>query len=117
MSIENALQALTVAVEANTAALKGGGTPAAAAGDKATPKPRGKPSVKSTHSRSELVAVMSELREAQGASVAKALIKEVGGSDKLADVPDANVDALFEAGKKALGNDEDEGSNGAGDGL
>jgi hypothetical protein len=113
MSIENALQALTVAVEANTAALKGG-APAAATGDKPTTKARGKAGVKPSHSRSELVAVMSELREAQGASVAKAMIKEVGGSDKLADVPDANVDALFEAGKKALGNEDE---NGSGDGL
>jgi hypothetical protein len=129
MSIEALIGTLIEAVEANTFTLRklvanGGATSAAESGS-ATPedKPaRGRPPKnnggggKPAHSRSELTAVMSELREAQGVKVAKDLIKSVGKSDKLNDVPDGNVDALFLAAKKALG--EEEGAEeAAGDGL
>lgn len=69
---------------------------------------------KPTHTRAELTAVMNELKESKGASVAKGLIKEVGGSDKLAEVADAKIDELVKAAKEALaeGDDGDDGDDG-----
>lgn len=119
MSLEQALAANTAALEANTAALKGGaaagkteaaaGKTEAAAKGKASPKEK-----KPEHTRAELTAVMNELKEAKGASVAKGLIKEVSGSEKLAEVPDSKIDALFDAAKEALGGGDDDGEEGDG---
>lgn len=122
MSIEEAMQALTSALNANTSALKGApATPATPAGNdrpaaRGRPRADGKAAAKPSHSRSELVAILSDYREKHGVPAAKKLIKDVGGADKLVDVPDANVDALFNAADEALaGNGGDTAD--AGDGL
>lgn len=93
MSLEEKIAALTAAVEANTAALKAGGGAKAGTGSS---------SPASKHTRAEMQAAMNELKEKKGAPEAKALIKEVGGVDKLADIPDDKIDACFDAAKKKL---------------
>lgn len=112
-----ALVALAAAATALAAAIPGDGEAAPAGSDKPAGKSTGKTTTtkaKPTHTRAELTAVLNELKENKGASVAKELIKSVGKSDKLAEVADANIDALFDAAKEALGGEEPEEEN---DGL
>ena len=66
-------------------------------------------------SRADLNAALTEVKEQKGASVAKGLIKSVGKSDKLGEVEDQYVDALFAAAKKELG--DEAGDDDAGDDL
>lgn len=109
MSLEEALKANTAALEANTAALKGAaaGKPAAASTDK--PKADSKP--KSEHTRAEMQTALNEVKEKFSPADAKAIISETGGVVKLADIPDAKIDAVYEAAKKKLaaeaGGDDD----------
>lgn len=106
-----AASALATAIGGEGAADTAAEKPAAGKGGKA-----GKTSTaeKPKHTRAELTAVMNELKESKGASVAKGLIKEVGGSDKLAEVADSKIDELVKAAKEALaeGDDGDEGDDG-----
>lgn len=110
MSIEEALSKLTAAVEANTAALLGGGKSAAApAGEKAasTTKPSKPAGYTAQHSHEEMAAALGEVKEKFGAPAAKAIIKEVGGKDKMAEITDPKaIDATYDAAKAKL---EDEG--------
>lgn len=122
MSLEQKIEALTAAIEANTAALlKSGGKPAAAAktdsddAEKpaAAAKKTAKPAkVESEHTREEMQAALGELKEATDAATAKAVISKHGGVAKMAEIPDDKIDAVYEAAKKALedaagGEDED----------
>lgn len=129
-----ALQANTAAVEANTLALKSGGTvntistgsddgaakaksdadAAAAAKAKADKKAadakakadaEAKPKAKRT--REELASAMGLMKEKKGTPAAKALIKEVGLSEGLANVAEENIDALYDAATKAVADDEE----------
>ena len=92
MSLEQKIEALTAAIEANTAALlKSGGKPAAAAktdsddaekpaaAAKKTTKPA---KVESEHTREEMQAALGELKEATDAATAKAVISKHGGVAK-----------------------------------
>ena len=110
MSIEEALSKLTAAVEANTAALLGGGKSAAApAGEKAasTTKPTKPAGYTAQHSHEEMAAALGEVKEKFGAPAAKAIIKETGGKDKMAEITDPKtIDAVYDAAKAKL---EDEG--------
>lgn len=110
MSLEAALAANTAALEANTQAILKGGTAAAstaAAGKTAKAGKAETAAPASKHTREELAAALNSLKEAKGAPVAKALIKSVGGVDKLADVPEAKIDALFDAaGEKEVEEDD-----------
>lgn len=107
MSLEQAIQALTAAVEANTAAVKAGGG-ASAGGTTTTKKETKKEEVKKpTKTREELAAVMGKVKEAKTKEVAQALIKDVGKSDKLAGVAEELIDELFAAAEKKLA-EEDE---------
>lgn len=122
-SIEQLIAANTAALIANTAALTAaaGGSTAAAADKPAADKPAATTTRKTTTkkaadaeapktSRTDLAAALNEVKEQKGASVAKALIKEHGKSDKLAEVADANVDALYAAAKEELGEGDDDGA-------
>lgn len=105
MTLEASIDALTKALEANTAALKGGGA--------------GKPAGTSTgttsgytpkHDRSKMNAIVEEVREKFGLPVAKELIKAVAGVDKRAEITDAAmIDKVYEAAaaklKEDAGND------------
>ena len=108
MSIEEALSKLTAAVEANTAALLGGAKAAAPASEKAASTGKSKPAAyEAKHSHEEMAAALGEVKEKFGAPAAKAIIKETGGKDKMAEIVDPKaIDAVYDAAKAKL---EDEG--------
>lgn len=108
----------TFATEAEAAAwLSGSGTtntPAPAAEKAAAPAPAPKPAAKaaakkpaSEHTKEEMVAALTELRDTKGKDAAKAVIKDVGGVEKMADIPDDKTDAVYEAAKAAMTADDD----------
>lgn len=100
MSLEESIVKLAAALDANTAALKAAGTaaPAAAATKPAATKPAAAPAAaKPKHSREELAAAAGAYKEKTDATQAKALIAEHGKAEKLKDVADANLDALYDA--------------------
>lgn len=123
MSIEKALEDLKAAIDANTAALlkvtgetissppetaekpaaegkRGPGRPPKADKEE-TKKPSGV-------DRSAMQAALNEVKEAKGVAEAKRLIKEEGGVDKMADIPDGKVQAVYDAAKAIMeGGDED----------
>lgn len=120
MSLETEIQTLTTAVEALTAAIKAGGVAAPAgtttaaadapAPEKKTRKAKEEPEVtktkeepKSKYTRDDMIAALNEVKEKKGVAEAKELIKSKGGVDKMADVPEAKIDAVYEAAKAALG--------------
>ena len=95
-----------------------GAADGAAAGKTTTGKTTTKTTTKTEGpktSRADLNAALTEVKEQKGASVAKGLIKSVGKSDKLGEVEDQYVDALFAAAKKELG--DEAGDDDAGDDL
>lgn len=99
----DALIAHTAALTAHTAALTGGTSGAAASTAKTESKPAAgakttpKTTVKKGATREQATSALTTLKEAFGADEAKALVKDIGGAAKLADVPDENLDALFKA--------------------
>lgn len=117
MSIEQLIQDLTAAINANTAALTGGAA-TAKGGDEAAAKPGRK--AKSTeeapakskgyeakHTKAEAQAAANEVKENKGVAAAKAIISELGFS-KLAEIEKPeDIDRLYEACQKALAEDED----------
>lgn len=104
MSLEQAIAANTAAVEALTAAIKAGG--GASTSGKAPKETKTADKVKPAHSREELAAMMGKVKAEKGAEVAKALIKSDGKSDKLAEVAEENIDALFAAAEAKLAEEE-----------
>lgn len=116
MAIEETLVRIAVALETLVAASQAGGSAAASvsaekpAGKAATGKAatgkttKVEPEVKQLpkNSEEELAALAAKLKEAKGAAPVKALIKSVGGVDKLAEVPAENRDALCDAIESAL---------------
>lgn len=107
MSIEQKIEALTAALEANTAALKaaGGTTAAAPAATKPaaaakTVKEPAKPACVNT--REAMQALLKKVKEEKSADDAKGIIKEVGGVEKMADIPEDKIDAVFDAATAAL---------------
>ena len=111
MSIEEALSKLTAAVEANTAALLGAGGKAAAPAastEKAASasKPAKAAAYEAKHSHEEMAAALGEVKEKFGAPAAKAIIKETGGKDKMAEITDPKtIDAVYDAAKAKLEDD------------
>jgi hypothetical protein len=110
----------TFTTEAEAAAwLSGTGTtntpaPAPVAEKAAAPAPATKPTAKpaakkpaSEHSKEEMVAALTELKDTKGKDAAKAVIKDVGGVDKMADIPDDKIDAVYEAAKAAMTAEDD----------
>ena len=72
--------------------------------DKGTTKPEAKKpdakkeeTAKPKHSRDEVNAALVKLKDDCGGDVAKAIIKDVGGVNKMADIPDDKLDAVFKA--------------------
>lgn len=106
MSIEQKIDALIAALEANTAALKAGGAAAPAAGKpaatsttktvKETPKPA------STNTREAMQALLKKVKEDKSSDEAKAIIASAGGVEKMADIPEDKIDAVFAAATAAL---------------
>lgn len=115
MSLEQKIEALTVAVEALTAAMKGG---APAAGKAATPAPAAakttKAEYKAEHTADQMKAALTKVKETLGTGEAKAIIKDVGKADKMADITDPKlIDACYKAATAKLeeqsGGDDDDG--------
>ena len=111
MSLEESILKLVAAIEANTAALGVVPAPSKAAApstEKAasTSKPA-KAAYEAKHSHEEMAAALGEVKEKFGAPAAKAIIKETGGKDKMAEITDPKtIDAVYDAAKAKL---EDEG--------
>lgn len=59
--------------------------------------------------REELTKVMNDVKEELGAPVAKKLIKDIGGVERLAEVDDEDIKELFDAATKKLGAASDKG--------
>ena len=109
----------TFATEAEAAAWLSGtsaaAAPAPAAEKAAAPAP--KPAAKAAapkkpaneHSKEEMVAALTELKDTKGKDAAKAVIKDVGGVDKMADIPDEKIDAVYSAAKAAMEDGGDDG--------
>lgn len=123
MSLEQKIEALTAAIEANTAALKaaGGTTAAPAAEDKAekttkaakTTKAEKPAGYEAKHTKDQATAAVNEVKEKLGVAQAKAIIKKCG-AEKLSEITSAEgIDKLYELSKEALG--ADEGSDDSGD--
>jgi hypothetical protein len=91
----------TKAAETKPAAAGKGGKAAAAKKDDA---PKG-PTVE------EMQAALGKVKEEQGAAAAKAIISDVAGVAKMAEIPADKVKAVFEAATKALAGDDDTGTD------
>ena len=81
-----------------------GPAPAAAAKPAAKAAPK---KAASEHTKEEMVAALTELRDAKGKDVAKAVISEHGGVEKMADIPDDKIDAVYAAAKAAMEDGDD----------
>jgi DNA replication initiation complex subunit (GINS family) len=141
MSLEQHLHTLSASVEANTVAIKALiaklGTTATTAAEpaktekadkadkaetskpttttKSTSKPKEDDRPKSEHTRQEMTAALNEVKEKFGAADAKAIIKSAGKVDKLAEIKDELIDAVYAAAKVKL--DGEEAGGDEGDGL
>lgn len=104
MSLEQKIEELTAAVTALTAAMKGGAAPAAAKAEKASgAKAEKAADYEAKHSREEMQAALGEVKEKCGTPAAKAIIKDVGGVDKMAEITDPKViDKVYDAAKAKL---------------
>lgn len=67
---------------------------------------------KPKHTKQEMVALLSELSDKKSKTVAKEIINEVGGVDKMKDIPADKYDAVVEAAEAALNDSgEDQGED------
>ena len=136
MSLEQALAANTAALEANTAALLKGAVAAVVTGEKATTttttttstgtgstaKEKATPAKEkatatkektaaSKHSREDMVAALTEVKEKFDVESTRALFQK--HAEKMKDIPDSAIDEIYLAAKEKLA----EGEGGEGDGL
>lgn len=111
MSLEQKIEALTVAVAALTAAM-GSATPATTGGastGKTKPAKEEAKGYTPKYTVEQMQAALSELKDKAGAPVAKGIVKEVGGKDKMAEITDPEtVDKVYEAAKAKLKAHEDD---------
>lgn len=118
--LEQKIDELISALKDNTAALLGGksvttvNTNTTATTTKAD-KPAGgkagkadKAAPASKHNRDEVMALAQTYAQGGNGPAAKALIQEIGGASKMADVAESKLDALFDAFTKALAPSESE---------
>jgi hypothetical protein len=99
MALEDLLTKLIASLDANTAAVKGGGsstgTKAAATGTKAAASGK-------TIQFDEVKAAAAKVMDKQGKPFTKKMIKDVGGANELATVKPEKYGALMAAFEKAL---------------
>lgn len=107
MSLEQALQANTEALNALVAALKGAKIASGGEATKAE-KPTKTEAAKPKHTREELDTVLATFKDKFGVEKVKGLIKEVGGVEKKADIPDSKLDAVVIAAKDKIKAAEDD---------
>lgn len=116
MSLEDAINKLTAAVEANTAAVKGAvAKPAADAAAGKETKAKEAKETKAAKPKNDLAAVnaaLEKVKDAQGVPAAKKIISEVGGVAARKDIPESKYDEVVAACAKALegegGGEEDD---------
>lgn len=118
MSLEQNIIALTEALTANTAALLGGGKPAAAGKATTEKAAAGKTAAAKTskYTEQDVKDAAVKIVDAQGKPAAKKLIKDAGKADAMADIKPENREAFIDACEAALAGDGDGGDD-AGDGL
>lgn len=75
----------------------------AAAAAKAKEDAEDKPARGKKVTREDLTKLMNDVKEELGAPVAKKLIKDIGGVERLAEVDDDDIKELFDAATKKLG--------------
>lgn len=125
MSLEQALALNTAALEANTAAILGKGgstaktesTGKAEKGETATSKTTGKTTTKkkaSEHTREDMQALLTELKEKKDTAAARTIINDVAGVKKMDEIPDDKIDAVVAAAKEALAEEDDSDDDGDG---
>ena len=85
-----------VAASSTAAVDKGVTKPAAAKAEKAE-KAEKKETAKPKHTRDEMNAALVKVKDDLGKEYAAAIIKEVGGVAKMADIPDDKIDAVYDA--------------------
>lgn len=103
MSLEDKIAALIAAVEANTAALKGG-----AGKSSSTSTASASSGYKPKHDASKMAAALNEVKEKHGIREAKKIVMEVGGAAKMSEITGPEtIDMVYEAAKKRL--EEEEG--------
>lgn len=85
--------ALAAAASSTATVDKGVTKPTAAKAEKAEKKEAAKPK----HTRDEMNAALVKVKDDLGKEYAAAIIKEVGGVAKMADIPDDKIDAVFDA--------------------
>lgn len=109
MNLYELIANLTAAIEANTAAIQGkAGTAASTSSTTAattTTAGKGKKVTTKGPTREEVNAKVNEVKEALGATEAKALIAKTGAA-KLADVPEIKLADLFKLATDALSADD-----------
>lgn len=109
MSIEQALAALTAALEANTAALGGAkAAPAAGKTDKPAAGKAAAAAYEPKHTKEEMQAALAEVKEKAGTPAAKEIITEIGKAAKMAEITDPKIiDACYAAAKAKLAEAEE----------
>lgn len=106
MSLEQVIEANTVAMTALTAALLGKGTTGAAAPAKPGRAAAGA-AAEPKHTFEEVTTICVQVKTTKGDLAAQGLIKDIGGALKLKDVPKANFDALYAAAEAKLAEEDD----------
>ena len=106
MSLEQAISELKTSIDALNAKLSSANAGAPVVAGKTETKPT-KTETKTKapkHTKDDVAAALGELKEKDGGNGdrAKKLILEVGGTVKLADVPEDKYDALYDAAKKLV---------------
>ncbi len=100
MSLEEKIVALTAAIEANTAALKAGGGAAKTGKTETKTETAG---YTAKHDKAEMQAALNDVKEKLGTPAAKAIVKEVGKAEKMAEITDPKlIDACYDAAKAKL---------------
>lgn len=107
MSLEQVIEANTVAMTALTAALLGKGTTGAAAGATKPGKGAAGAAAEPKHTFEEVTTICVRVKTEKGDLAAQGLIKDVGGAVKLKDVPKTNFDALYAAAEAKLAEEDD----------
>jgi hypothetical protein len=133
MSLEQNIAELNTNIKALIAALAAAGTvstastgTAAAAADTSAAKTESKPAAAGKGGKAaaakkddapkgptveEMQAALGKVKEEQGAAAAKAIISDVAGVAKMAEIPADKVKAVFEAATKALAGDDETGTD------
>lgn len=108
MSLEEKIDKLTAAVEANTAALLKGGAAASGKSDTAGAGKGGtnnKTESGDKITREQVNAALAKVKDVKGVDVAKSLIADAAGVSKMADIKDTKFKAVMAACEKTLGDD------------